>query len=54
LGRKGDVGDLRHKGKVDASSLPESVLAELRERGMSQRGLLRYFMRGNSIVVKRI
>ncbi len=43
-----------YKGKVKGRSLSMSILAELREKGMAQRGLLRYFMRGKDIIVKRI
>ena len=45
---------LVHQGKVNAKTLPMEVLAELREKGIAQRGLLRYFMRGKDIIVKRI
>ncbi|MBI4361358.1 hypothetical protein HY572_06325 [Candidatus Micrarchaeota archaeon] len=45
---------MRHQGKVNPATLPASVLSELRAKGMCQRGLLRYFMRGKDVFVKRI
>lgn len=45
---------MRHKGKVNIRSLPMEVQAELREKGISQHGLLRYFLRGDTAWVKRV
>ncbi len=45
---------MRHKGKVNLRTLSMEVQAELRDKGMAQRGLLRYFLRGNTVWVKRV
>ena len=45
---------MRHQGKVSPKTLSMEILNELREKGMAQRGLLRYVVRGKDIIVKRI